>query len=117
MKKYKICFDLDGTICENKLGNQSYADLKPLNGAVEVLKDLKEDGHYIIILTARNMKTYENNIGKVIANQSKVVIDWLNKWEVPYDELHFGKPVADIYVDDKGYKLENWKKFNDDLGI
>ena len=42
MKKYKICFDLDGTICENKLGNQSYADLKPLNGAVEVLKDLKK---------------------------------------------------------------------------
>ena len=32
----------------------------------------------------------------------------LEKYKIPYDELHFGKPVADFYVDDKGYKLEDW---------
>ena len=117
MKKYKLCFDLDGTICENKSGEQTYQELKPVSGAVDTLKKLKKEGHYIILLTARNMGTYNNNIGKVIANQSKVVINWLDKFEIPYDEVHFGKPVADFYIDDKGYKLENWTKLVKDLGL
>ena len=27
------------------------------------------------------------------------------------------KPVADFYVDDKGYKLEDWDKFNNDMDL
>ena len=56
MKKYKFCFDLDRTICENKFLNKTYSELKPVDGAVETLNKLKDDGHYIIILTARNME-------------------------------------------------------------
>ena len=63
------------------------------------------------------MATYNNNIGKVIANQSKIVIDWLDKYGVPYDELHFGKPVADYYVDDKAVRLENWENFKKQFNI
>tara|TARA_B100001564_G_C20242802_1_gene491280 strand:+ start:194 stop:547 length:354 start_codon:yes stop_codon:yes gene_type:complete len=117
MKKYKFCFDLDGTICEDKLGDQTYEDLKPIQGSVEIMQKLKKEGHYLIIYTARNMVTYNNNLGKIIANQSKVVIDWLEKFKIPYDELHFGKPVADFYIDDKGYKLESWNKFYEDLQL
>jgi len=117
MKKYKFCFDLDGTICKNKLDGEAYDNVQPIEGAVETLQRLKDSGHYIIILTARNMQTYNNNIGKVIANQAPIVIKWLEKFKIPYDELHFGKPVADFYVDDKGYKLENWNKFNNDMDL
>ncbi len=117
MKKYKFCFDLDGTICENKFADETYDELKPIDGAVETLNKLKNDGHYIIILTARNMETHNNNVGKIIANQAPTVINWLEKYKIPYDELHFGKPVADFYVDDKGYKLDDWHKFNKDLGL
>ena len=117
MKKYKFRFDLDGTICENKLEDQTYEDLKPIKGSVETIQKLKKEGHYLIIYTARNMATYNNNLGKIIANQSKVVIDWLEKFKIPYDELHFGKPVADFYIDDKGYKLESWNKFYEDLQL
>lgn len=115
MKHYKFCFDLDGTICYTKKENENYKDVKPIPGSVETIQKLKESGHYIIIMTARNMKTYNNNIGKIIANQSLVVIEWLDKHKIPYDELHFGKPLADFYIDDKAIKLTNWKTFNKTL--
>lgn len=112
MKQYKFCFDLDGTLCHIKKEGEEYINVEPIEGAVETLQRLKKDGHYIIIMTARNMLTYNNNLGKIIANQSPVVIEWLNKHNIPYDEIHFGKPVADFYVDDKAFKLEDWETFN-----
>ncbi len=113
MSKYRICFDLDGTLCENKKPGQEYKDVLPMPGAVEYLKQLKEQGHYVIIMTARNMVTYNNNVGQIIANQAPIVIDWLKKYDMPYDELLFGKPHADFFVDDKGIQftsIENLKK-------
>lgn len=113
MTKYRICFDLDGTLCENKKPGQEYKDVLPIQGAVDYLKHLREQGHYIIIMTARNMVTYNNNLGQIIANQTPVVLDWLKKYDIPYDELLFGKPHADFFVDDKGVKftnIENLKK-------
>ncbi len=104
----RLCFDLDGTICENKTGTMTYSDVKPLPGAVETLKKLKADGHYIIIQTARHMRTYQANHGKILANL-QYLYDWLNKWEIPYDELLIGKPDVDVFVDDKGYHHEDWK--------
>ena len=115
-KIYKFCFDLDGTICHIKKEGQHYLDVEPLPGAVQPLQKLKSNGHYMIIMTARNMLTYNNNVGKIIANQSPVVIEWLNKHQIPYDELHFGKPLADFYIDDKAIRLTNWKDFNKQIG-
>jgi capsule biosynthesis phosphatase len=104
---FKICFDIDGTICENKIGKQTYADVKPLPGAVEALKRFKKEGFYIILLTARHMRTCEANEGKVLANIGYIYA-WLDKWEIPYDELRIGKPHAELFIDDKGYRHENW---------
>jgi capsule biosynthesis phosphatase len=111
----KICVDLDGTICETKESSQSYRDVKPLPGAIDTLEFLKQRGYYIVIFTARNMRTCENNLGRIIANQGKIVIDWLEKYCVPYDELLFGKPHVDFFIDDKGIKFTNWKDVKDTL--
>ena len=104
----RICIDLDGTICKNKLPGQSYADLEPIPGAVEALKKLKEQGHYIIISTARHMKTCNNNVGLVVAKQGKTLLDWLEKYKIKYDEIHFGKILATVYIDDHAIKFKNW---------
>ena len=61
------------------------------------------------------MVTHNSNMGKIIAHQSPIVIEWLNKHKIPYDELHFGKPVADYYVDDKAVRMTGWKTFNQNL--
>ena len=112
MKLYKFCFDLDGTICYTRKQGESYLDVKPIPGAVNTLQRLKKEGHYIIIMTARNMATHNNNLGKIIANQAPIVFEWLKKHEIPYDEIHFGKPLADFYIDDKAIRLEDWEILN-----
>lgn len=111
----RYCFDLDGTICENKKEGQTYADVLPLEGSIETLNRLREEGHYIIIMTARNMATLENNVGKIIAKQGPVVFEWLEKYKVPYDELLFGKPNADYFIDDKGIKFNDWEGLNKEV--
>jgi capsule biosynthesis phosphatase len=108
----RIIIDLDGTICHLKKSDQTYADLKPLPGAVEKLNALKNDGWYIVIQTARNMATQESNIGKVIKNIGKITLDWLEEFEVPYDEIYFGKPNGQVYLDDRAHRFEGWDKID-----
>ena len=105
----KICIDLDNTICENKKVDQSYSDVKPKEGALEALQELKKNGHEIIIFTARHMKTCENDESKVIAKIGKITIDWLEKHDIPYDGLLFSKPNCDLIIDDKAFRHENWQ--------
>ncbi|PWW03219.1 capsule biosynthesis phosphatase [Paenibacillus cellulosilyticus] len=104
----RIVVDLDGTICELRQENQSYADVVPLEGAIEALHQLRMEGHSIIIHTARNMRTCGGNVGKVGANVGMVTYQWLERHAVPYDEIVFGKPYGDIYIDDLGYRYLNW---------
>ncbi len=79
-----------------------------MSGALEKLRELKAAGHYLIICTARHMKTCEGNVGQVIARQGGVTLEWLKRFDVPYDELHFGKPHAQIYIDDNALRFESW---------
>ena len=104
----RIGVDLDGTICPIKHPLESYADLQPLHGAVERLRQLRQAGHYIIIVTARNMATCEANVGRVMRNVGKLTLDWLEKHGVEYDELHFGKPNAEVYIDDRAIRFRDW---------
>jgi capsule biosynthesis phosphatase len=110
----RICIDLDGVICRLKNGEQDYADLLPVPGAVEKLRALRSAGHYLIILSARHMKTCDGNVGKVIARQGATTLDWLARNGVEYDEIHFGKPFADIYIDDNALRFESWESISDD---
>lgn len=104
----RICIDLDGVVCRLREAGQTYAELEPVAGAVEKLRALKAAGHYIILSTARHMKTCEGNVGLVVARQGAVTLDWLKRHGVEYDEIHFGKPHAQIYIDDNALRFESW---------
>jgi capsule biosynthesis phosphatase len=104
----KLAIDIDGTICRFRQEGQTYADVEPLPGAVEKMQQFRKNGHYIILLTARHMKSCNGNVGLVVARQGKTLLDWLARHEIPYDELWFGKPQADIYIDDNGYRFTSW---------
>ena len=101
----RIVFDLDGVICELKKPSESYADVIPKNDVIEKMRNLRKDGHYLIIHTARHMRTCNGDVSKVIEKIGKVTEYWLKKWNVPYDELIFGKPYADLYIDDLGIEF------------
>ena len=104
----RFCFDIDGVICENKVGDLTYKTVRPLPEAIEHLQQLWKDGHYIILCTGRHMKTCEGNLGRVIAKQGKTLLDWLETHKVPYDELYFGKPHYDLVIDDAAHKHTDW---------
>ncbi|MDA8998144.1 capsular biosynthesis protein [Gammaproteobacteria bacterium] len=104
----RICIDIDGVICQLKLEGQTYEELLPVEGAAEKISSLRRSGHYIILNTARHMKTCEGNTGKVLKRISLITLQWLDKHDVEYDEIYFGKPWANIYIDDNAYRFTSW---------
>ena len=97
-------FDVDGTLCPIKKKEEQYADLVPYTAMVEKLRAYKEGGAKIILFTSRNMNSYNGNIGLINANTAKVMTAWLDKWQIPYDEIIYGKPWPGhkgFYVDDR----------------
>ena len=50
------------------------------------------------------MRTYNGDINKILKYTKPVLETWLRKWEIPYDEVIYGKPYPGkegFYVDDK----------------
>ena len=102
----KYCFDLDGTICDtpSKDSKPLYHEANPIPFMVEQVNRLFDEGNKIIIMTARGRGS-----GK---NWTDWTIKQLDMWGVKYHELEpmFHKPTADIFIDDKGINVEEWKK-------
>jgi len=107
----RIVIDLDGTICENKVDGETYADVVPKVGAADHLQALRNLGHTIIIYTARHMETCGGDVGKVMAKVGNMTLQWLEEFDIPYDEIYFGKPVGDVYIDDRAVRFESWNTF------
>ena len=115
LKQKRIVIDIDGTICTFKEEGQTYSDVIPLPGSVETIEELRKNGYYIILYTARHQKTCKGNEGKILARVGKKTIQWLEDNKIYYDEIHFTKPYADIYLDDKAMLFENWDKVKEEL--
>ena len=111
----RIVIDLDGTICTLRQKHETYADVLVKPGAAELIKKLRKEGNYIIIQTARNMATCEANLGKVMKNVGKVTLEWLDKHNIEYDEIYFGKPNGDLYIDDRALRFENWDSLSEEI--
>ncbi len=63
------------------------------------------------------MKTYQGNIGKINANTAKVLISWLDKWNVPYDEIIYAKPwpgPRGFYIDDRAVRPDEFLKYSEE---
>lgn len=81
---------------------------------IEKMKEYKKMGARIIINTSRNMRTYNGNLGLINANTAKVLLAWLDKWDIPYDEILYGKPWAGhrgIYIDDRAVRPDEFEKY------
>lgn len=97
-------FDIDGTLCPIKKQEEKYEDMIPYPEMVERIREYKAQGAKITLFTSRNMNSYGGNIGLINANTAKVLLAWLDKWEIPYDEIIYGKPWPGhngYYVDDR----------------
>lgn len=89
------CFDIDGTLCTQTPDSKRipYNEAQPFKDRIEYVNRLYDDGNIIILFTARG---------------SSSGVDWreftkeqMVGWGVKYHKLIFGKPDADLFVDDK----------------
>ncbi|MBN1451863.1 MAG: hypothetical protein JW963_12675 [Anaerolineales bacterium] len=105
-EKKTFCFDIDGVIA-TLAPVTNYDQAQPQRETIELINRLYDQGHRIILFTARGSATG---------------IDWteitrrqMAEWGVKYHELRFGKPAADFYIDDKLITIEQLALLTDAL--
>ncbi len=110
-----LCFDLDNVICDTK--NMRYSKAKPILKTIRIINKAYRSGFRIIIFTGRFYGRCKGNLKKIAKMDNGLTKKQLAKWKVKYHRLLFGKPVFDIYIDDKNFEFKkNWhKKFNNKI--
>ena len=106
-----LIFDVDGTLCPIKKKEEQYIDLIPDEQMVEKLKYYKENGAKIVLFSSRTMNSYHGNLGLINANTAVIMQKWLKKWNIPYDEILFGKPWPGhkgLYIDDRAVRPDEF---------
>jgi len=104
----RYCFDIDGTICTpGTCKSCQYEGATPKKDRIEKINKLYDEGHYIIYMTARAMGRNKDLPNAEAAKKAEEVLKPLTKmqldiWGCKYHELIFGKPHADLFIDDKG---------------
>jgi len=120
--KRRFCFALDNVLVTPPSKPGDFSTVQPIDKNVQLVRELKEAGHFIIISTSRLMRECGGNVGAVIARCGHQTLTTLASLNIPYDEIHFGQPAADLYVDssvacaavdtekDVGWRLRNFNR-------
>jgi len=93
-RKHTFCFDIDGVLT-NETEGHDYLSRTPNENTIWKIRELYNSGATIILQSAR----WHCDLN--------VTQSWLDKYSVPYHELHLGKPKADFYIDDRMIKIED----------
>ena len=106
-EKQNLAIDFDGVIHNADKGwgdGTCYGE--PLPGAIDAIKRLSED-YNIVIFTAKAKSDRPLVNGKTGA---KLVYEWLQKYQIEQYvfSITSDKPRAELYIDDNGYRFENW---------
>lgn len=105
-KKYNrtLVVDIDSVLAIEDW-NTPLMDRMIINDSVEAIRILKQKGFKIILYTSR------------FSYQNDETIEWLNKNNIEYDKIVFGKPRGLLYIDDRGYRFKGWEKFFKDVEL
>ena len=101
-----IVVDLDDTVCFHT--NRDYPAALPNTPVILKLRELKTLGWYIIIATARGMHSCDGDLQLFEERNRHITEEWLKTYQVPFDELQFGKPLGMLYVDDKAMRPDEF---------
>ena len=112
-KLYTFIVDIDDTILTTPLkenGKYDYDRSEPILPIINKLQTLKQEGHTIFLFTARGMKTYQGDVEIIKQVHRERLEQFIKKWEVPCDNLIFGKPWGPnpIYLDNRTLSLSSF---------
>jgi hypothetical protein len=94
-----IYIDIDETIC-NSPNKPDYTVCTPIIENIDKANKLYDEGHVIVYWTARGTATG--------VDWSKTTTDQFERWGVKYHGLKFGKPLYDLFIDDKNMNVSDW---------
>jgi len=100
----RIIIDLDHTLCH---AEGDYPNARPNHAVINKLREYRALGFDIVVHTSRNMRTFEGNVGKINVHTLPVILDWLQRHDVEFDEVVLGKPWCGnegFYVDDRAIR-------------
>ena len=106
MNKKVLVFDVDDTISIHK--NRDYENAIPIQPVIDKLNKLHDEGYYIKLFTGRGQLSCNGNLNLILKTKKPILEKWLKQHNVKYDELIFGKPLGDWYIDDKGLNIQDF---------
>lgn len=109
--KLRVVFDLDNTLVTWPNAYKDYRTVKRIEHIAQFSAQLRSQGHEVVICTARNTVTCGHNVGKVLKNVGLITLESLRELGIEFDEIHFGKPYGDIYIDDKAFNAHDESLF------
>ena len=95
-----IYIDIDETICDSP-GDRDYTLSVPIQDNIDKANKLFDEGHTIVYWTARGT-------GSGI-DWDAVTRQQFDLWGVKYHDLKFGKPIYDLFIDDKNMNTRDWE--------
>lgn len=104
-KYHTIVIDIDDTICFTE--NRDFNNSKPNQEVITRINQLYDENWRIILFTARGGKSC-NTLEEKEHKYRAITEKWLEEHNVKYNELMFGKPNADYYVDDKNISIREF---------
>ena len=110
----RIVMDIDGVLAKQN-SSKDYSEKEVDKEILSRLKEYSEKDFYIILYTARNMRTHEGRIGKINAETAPTLLEWLEEKGIPYNEIHYGKPWCGhkgFYVDDKAIRPSEFENMS-----
>lgn len=100
--------DIDDTICKNLecMGITKYKCAIPIQPMIDRINELY-DNNTIIFHTSRGMRTFNGDINKIEEHHRPILEHWLEKHNVKYHKLIFGKPWGPNvhYIDDRSMTI------------
>lgn len=112
----RVVMDVDGVLAR-KDSEAKYENLEPDPDVVKQLEQYQDRGYYVILYTARNMRSFDGRVGKINAHTAPTLVDWLDEHDISYDEIHYGKPWCGhdgFYVDDNAIRPSEFLNMDSD---
>ena len=102
-----VAIDFDGVIHNDHLGYHDgtiYGE--PIEGSIQSIKRLSKNYSLVIY-------SCKSNPNRPLVDEktgTELIWEWLDKQGIKQNitDVVWGKPNALIYIDDKGYRFENW---------
>lgn len=105
-----IVMDIDDTIsfADTYADPSIYSEARPNIPVIETMQKLSKEGYTFELFTSRGWISCNEDSEKAKEKYLQQIEEWMQKYNVPYSRIIFGKPFGIFYVDDKAIRPDEF---------